>query len=128
MVQFAPLRKKSPKAKAYVFSRKASWNEGVRCCVYSAAMKLLRGTRRLRSFRSGWINFGAQSFHSKAENFSGNFRSEFGTLLRSPLENQSRQKQPTSRPCARNCSSWANSVSAAAHHWIDILPKTACAV
>ena len=128
MLQFAPLRKKSPRAKSCVCSLKASWNAGERCCVCSAVMKSLRGTRRPRSFRSGSINSGDRSFHSRAGNFSGNSRSESGTLLRSPLENRSRQKQPTSRPCARSCSSWANSVSAAGRHWIDILPKTACAV
>ncbi|KAG0505388.1 MAG: hypothetical protein Udaeo_12720 [Candidatus Udaeobacter sp.] len=127
MLQFAPLRKKSPKAKSCVCSRKGNWNEGGRCCVCSAVMKLLRGTRRPRSFRSGSINSGDRFFHSRAGNFSGSSQSESGTRLPSPLENRSKQKQRTSRPFARSCSSWANSVSAAGRHWIGILPKTACA-
>ena len=125
ILQFASLRKKSPKAKSSVCSRKANWNEGGRCCVCSAAMKSLRGTRRPRSSPYGSINSGDRSFLSKAGNFSGNSRSESDIPLRWRLENHSRQKQPTSRPCARSCSSWANSVSAADRHWIDILPKTA---
>ena len=62
----------------------------------------------------------------------GKFFRKFPKRIRYPVTvafgNHSRQKQRTSRPCAKNCSSWANSVSAAGHHWIDILPKTACAV
>ena len=72
-------------------------------------MKSLRGTRRLRSFRSGLMNSGDRSFHSKGGNFFRKFPKRLsGLLLPSPLENHLRQKQRTLRPCARNCSSWAN--------------------
>src|SRR5262249_10586028 len=115
-------------AKSYVCSRKANWSGGVHCCVCSVVTKSLRDTRRPRLFRSGSINSGDQSFHSREGNSSGNSQSVSGILLRLPLENHSRQKQRTSRRCARNCSSWANSVSAGDRHWIDTLAKTACAV
>ena len=51
-------------------------------------------------------------------------------LIASPSlsANRCEPKRPTSRPFARNCSSLANSVTAADRHWIDISPKRACAV
>ena len=80
MLQFASLRKSSTRAKSCVCSQRASWNAGERCCVCSAGMKSLRGTRRPRWLRSGSINSGDRSFHSRAGNFSGSSPSESGTL------------------------------------------------
>jgi len=105
MLQFAPLRKKIA--------------EGEIVCVFpegelerrGTLLRLQRGYEVIAAAREGqvvpvWLDqLWGSIFSFRAGNFSGSSQGESGTLY-SGLWKSSRQKQPTSRPCARNCSNW----------------------